>query len=440
MKHFLVMMIVVILAAGWVVSGNQAPRGSSTSAAALPPCDPDNGGLKLPQGFCAVVVADNLGRARHIAVTPNGDFYVRIRGAQGSRQAAEQDPGGGIVALRDANGDGKAEVQQRFGNHYGTGMELHNGFLYVSTDLAVLRYRMTPGQLVPAGEPETIVGGFPEQRGHAAKAFALDDAGRLYVNVGAPSNTCQGQDRTQGALGQRPCPQLERQASVWRFSAERVGQTQEKDGHKFVTGTRNIVAIAWDPASRAMHALQHGRDQVGQWQGFDEEDNAELPSEEFFRLEDGANFGWPYCYHDRFQSRRILAPEYGGDGKQVGECEKYARPLVAFPAHWAPDDLVFYTATQFPAKYRGGAFIAFHGSWNRAPLPQGGYQVAFQPMANGKPTGQWETFIDGFAGQSPLMQPQEARHRPAGLALGPDGSLYISDDTAGRIWRILYRR
>ena len=399
-------------------------------------CDPDNGGLTLPVGFCATVVADDLGRARHLDVADDGTIYVRIRGAQPDAE----EPAGGIVALRDADGDGRAEIQEWFGDHFGTGLQLDGNNLYVSTDLAVLRYELTPGQLVPEGEPEVIAEGFPEQGSHAAKAFTLDNAGGLYVNVGAPSNACQETDRTEGSPGMQHCPLLEQQAGVWRFDANTVGQDQVADGSNFITGTRNIVALTWDPASQSVYAAQHGRDQLATLYSdyFDEQASAELPSEEFFRLEEGANFGWPYCYHDWMQDAKLVMPEYGGDGRQVGDCADYGQPLVAFPGHWGPNDMIFYTGDQFPAPYQNGAFIAFHGSWNRAPLPQGGYQVAFVPMANGQPTGDYETFADGFAGVSPLMNPQDAVHRPTGLALGPDGTLYVSDDSGGRVWRISY--
>ena len=403
----------------------------------LPACDPDSGGLVLPDGFCALVVADGLGRARHIDVAAAGDIYVHTRGARGQSTDA---PSGAIVALRDADGDGRAEVVERFSDHHGTGLQLRNEHLYFSTTTEVYRYAMTPGQLVPQGDPELIVSGFPEQRGHAEKAFAFDDAGNIYVNVGAPSNACMEQGRTPGSAGQQPCPQLVRQASVWRFDADRPGQTQEADGHQFVRGTRNIVAIAWNPGSSALYAAQHGRDALATLFGdyYDNEESAELPSEELFRLEDGANFGWPRCYYDHFQLKRVLAPEYGGDSQEVGDCAQYDEPLVAFPGHWAPNDLLFYTGTQFPERYRDGVFVVFHGSWNRAPLEQGGYKVAFAPGAAGEFSGDWETFADGFAVTTPLMSPGDAVHRPSGIAQGPDGSVYVTDDVGGRVWRIVY--
>jgi glucose/arabinose dehydrogenase len=130
----------------------------------------------------------------------------------------------------------------------------------------------------------------------------------------------------------------------------------------------------------------------------------------------------------------VLAPEYGGDGRAVGRCAAVAPPAFAFPAHWAPNALLFYTGTQFPAAYRGGLFVAFHGSWNRAPLPQQGYNVVFLPFAGGRPRGPFQVFADGFRGPTP-----DRTYRPTGLAQGPDGSLYMADDRGGRVYRVIYR-
>ncbi len=154
-------------------------------------------------------------------------------------------------------------------------------------------------------------------------------------------------------------------------------------------------------------------------------------------LKDGAHCGWPFCYYDAEQKKLVLAPEYGGDGgKKIGQCDKYEPPVAAFPAHWAPNDLKIYNGSQFPKAYQGGAFIAFHGSWNRAPGPQAGYNVVFQPLADGKASGDYVVFADGFAGKN--KEPGGAVHRPSGLAVGPDGALFISDDKGGRIWRVTY--
>ena len=166
---------------------------------------------------------------------------------------------------------------------------------------------------------------------------------------------------------------------------------------------------------------------------FDTTESAELPAEELFRVERGDDFGWPYCFYDGLARRKVLAPEYGGDGQRVGRCASVKGPVAAMPAHWAPNGLLIYRGSQFPARFYGGAFIAFHGSWNRAPRPQGGYNVVFVPLTGGA-AEPYEVFATGFAGDS--VQPIGARHRPVGLSMGPDGSLYISDDRGGRIWRV----
>lgn len=426
----LLALVVAALAAACLPG--EAGRGGDTG---LPPCDPDNGGITLPAGFCALVVADTLGPVRHLAVAPDGAIYAAVRGRR-------REPGtGGALALRDTTGDGKADVMVRFGMSGGTGIALRGRTLYFAPDDAVLRYTLDDGSLAPSGPPDTIVAGLPAERSHTAKPLAFDETGAMYVNIGSPSNSCQVEDRTSASPGQNPCPALETRAGIWRFDANRPRQAQA-DGVRFATGLRNTVALAWNPLDSRLYGAVHGRDQLFQnWgQFFDEQDGAEKPAEEFVLIEEGDDFGWPYCYHDPELGHKILAPEYGGDGQAVGQCADKKAPLMVFPGHWAPNALLFYTADQFPPRYRGGAFIAFHGSWNRAPLPQGGYKVVFVPFVGGRPAHAWEVFAEGFTGQDPLMNPSDARHRPTGLAQGPDGSLYISDDQGGRIWRVIYRR
>lgn len=389
-------------------------------------------GLVLPEGFSATVFADRLGVARHIAVRDNGDVYIALR---------RLSEGHGIVALRDSNGDGRADQMERFGEFAGSGIGIYQGYLYFATDSAVMRYRLREGELLPDETPEMIIEGFPEQSSHPVKPFTFDGQGHIYVDVGAPSNACQERSRTPGSPGQDPCPQLERQAGIWRFDADRPGQTQQADGYHYATGIRHAVALDWNFEVGDLYVVQHGRDQLHQlWpELFTEEQSAELPAEEFLLVAEGSNFGWPYCYWDQFQDKRILAPEYGGDGKETGRCSEFEEPILAFPGHWAPNDLIFYTGDQFPEKYRNGAFIAFHGSWNRAPLEQQGYMVAFVPFEGSKPSGEWERFADGFAGQEKISSPGDARYRPTGLAIAHDGSLYVSETVQGRVWKISYQ-
>ena len=423
------------LAAGCNTQSGETDVAASQQAAN---CAPDNDGLTLPDGFCAEIVADSVGPARHLAVHENGDLYVALREVQ--REATQSEGGGALAALRDTTGDGRADVIRYFGGDAGgTGIGLRDGYLYASTTEAVRRYPLSDGQLVPDAPAETIVENFPEQDAHAAKSFTFDEQGQIYVNIGAPSNACQEPSRTAGVEGQDPCPLLEEHGGIWRFSADQPGQQAMQDGTRYVTGVRNAVALTWNTADDALYLVQHGRDQFHQfWPDlYTEEQSAELPAEEFARVEEGTDLGWPYCYYDQQKEQKLLNPEYGGDGSEVGRCAEFTAPLVGFPGHWAPNDVLFYNGDRFPERYQGGAFIAFHGSWNRAPLPQQGYRVAFVPFEGGQPAaGDWETFADGFTGTDTLRSPGAAEYRPMGLAVGPDGALYISDSQKGRIWRI----
>ncbi len=387
--------------------------------------------LVLPEGFSAKVFADNVGQARHITVSPSGDVYVRLN----SRK-----DGSGVVALRDSDGDGVADKTEYFDDTDGTGIAYHNNYLYVSSDTTVYRYALKKGELKPTAKRETVIADFPRQRSHASKPLVFDGQGNLYVTIGAPSNACQKPDRQPGVKGQDPCPELEKGGGIWQFNADKAGQTFAKDGKRYATGIRNGLAIAWNASVNDLYSVQHGRDQLNTlWPDlYNDRDNAELPAEELFRVTANSDFGWPYTYYDTRTSQRVRAPEYGGDGKTADTSGKFGDPLVAFPAHWGPNDMVFYTGTAFPADYQGAALIAFHGSWNRAPLPQAGYQVVVQPMKDGKPSGPWQTFINGFAGKDGFTSPTAAEHRPTGLAVGPDGAVYVADSVKGRIWKIIY--
>jgi glucose/arabinose dehydrogenase len=384
-------------------------------------------GITVPAGFTASVAQEGLGAGRHLVIAPSGVVYLASRK--------------GLVAMRDGDGDGTLDKTEPFGDVKGTEVRLYKDWLYVSDDVGVYRYPLKKGELAPGGAKETVVADFPRERQHADKTFALDPNGTLYVNVGAPSNSCQEKDRQEGSLGMNPCPILEKYGGVWVFDGNKLNQTPA-NGRRFATGMRNAVAIEWNVQQNALYSVIHGRDSIDTLFPalYNAEDNATRQAEEFHRITDGGNYGWPYTFWDTKLKHRVVAPEYGGDGKKVPEAGKYPDPLVAFPAHWAPNDLLFYTGGNFPPKYQDGAFIAFHGSWNRAPEPQAGYKVVFQPMKNGKPSGAYEVFADGFAGDMKNNSPNDATYRPVGLALAPDGSLYVSDSQRGRIWRIAYKK
>jgi len=389
----------------------------------------ENGDITIPAGFKAVVVADNVGNARHLTVSPNGDVYVKLERLK---------DGKGILRLRDNNGDGQADDITGFGNYVGTGIAISNGFLYASSNSEVFRYKMNNG-VADSATAERIVQGLVDRRQHNSKSITLDNKGNIYVNIGAPSNACQERDRQKGSKGQDPCPILETAGGIWQFKVDKPNQSYA-EGSRYATGLRNVVGLDWNTETNQLFVTQHGRDMLFQHypELFNEEQGAELPSEEMLQVSQGDNFGWPYCYYDQIKKQKLLNPEYGGDGKTAGRCESIKKPVVAFPGHIGPNGLLFYTGNQFPAKYKNGAFVAFHGSWNRAPRPQEGYFVVFVPMKNGKATGDYEIFADGFAGE--FKDPSKARFRPCGLAQGPDGSLYISDDQKGRIWKVTYSK
>jgi glucose/arabinose dehydrogenase len=425
-----------LLIAAFVVATGQFScstfKSESTESITTLAVDPDQGGLHLKPNFSAVVVADSIGRARHIAVRPNGDVYVKMRNLN---------DGKGITALRDTDGDGRADRVEGFGDYGGTGIEFHNEHLYASSDTAIYRYAFSGDELVPGGAPELIVSGFPVQKPHASKPMAFDQRGHMYVTIGAPTNACEEGAFAPASPGVDPCPALENHAGIWRFDASRANQKYSPDA-RYAQGVRNALALHWNSRESALYAVVHGRDQLGGFwpEKFDQQQNAELPAEQFIRVEENQDYGWPYCYFDPEKGQFMLSPEYGGDGETTGRCTDLQAPLLSFPAHSAPNDLLFYTGDMFPAEYKNGAFVALHGSWNRAPFVQAGYMVVFVPFENGVPSGPWEAFITGFAGMDEIMTPAEAAHRPMGLAQGPDGSLYITDSVKGKIWRIVYNK
>ena len=408
----------------------------------LPNSDKDNGGLILPDGFGAVVVVDSIGSARHFAVNDNGDIYVK-------RRTYKEDEGS--LALRDVNGDGKADTIKKFGGYpskgYGsTEMRIHNGYLYFSTDLVLYRQKLTPGKLIPEAAPEIVLTDDHAHGSHwhITKPVAFDNKGNMYVPFGAPTNACQDlfnntPGGTAGVPGQDPCPELIQHGGIWKFDANKIGLTQ-KDGVRFATGIRSVVGIAWNEEQNSLYLVQHGRDDLHLlWPDeYTPWKSAILPAEELLKINEGDDFGWPYSYYDQTQGKNVLAPEYGGDGKKDPRT-KVALPAMGFPAHWAPNDILFYKGNQFPERYKHGAFIAFHGSTNRAPYPQAGYFICFVPFENGKPNGQWEVFANGFANADPIVNVSDAKYRPMGLSEGPDGSLYIIESEKGKIWRIMFK-
>lgn len=414
-----------VLAAAIALLGGGCGRRKASATSATGGCDQS---ITLPPGFCALVFSESAGPARGVVVRRNGDVIVGVLDVR--RQV------GGMLALRDTDQDGHADIAERFGEGGVHGVSLAGDtVLYASTANAVLRFHFADS-LTPRKRVDTIVAGLPE-RAPPSHSIAIDARGNLIVNIGARSDGCQPTE-TPNTRGRDPCPELETSGGIWSFHTDRANQ-QVKDGTRVAAGLHNAVALTVSPRDSTIYAVSHGRDRLHDlWPDlYSLEESATLPAEEMIRITTArADFGWPYCYYDYLKQERVLAPEYGGDKQQTGRCERMIQPLIAFPAHWAPMSMLFYTGTMFPANYRTGVFIAFHGSAFRAPLPEEGYQVVFLDFTRDNLAGDYSVFASGFAGG--MTSPEGAAHRPVGLAQGPDGALYLSDDKGGRIWRIIY--
>lgn len=385
----------------------------------VPPatCDPDNGGLILPKGFCATLFA-TVPNVRNLAVAPNGDVF-----AGGQRNTR------GITIMRDRKGTGHADTIVTVGAGYGpgSGIALDSNAVYFSPDDKVVRFAWKRGALAPSDTGTVIVSGMPTG-GHGWKTIALGKDGGIFVDHGSSSNSCQVADRNPKSPGRMPCPDLEARAGIWRYETKGVNQTPTVE-KRWVTGFRNGEAIAVDPATGVLWGATHGRDDLRGGLGYSDSDNAEKPAEEFGMLTKGADYGWPYCYYDPLTKKKVQAPEYGGDGTKQGDCATKTQPAIAFPGHWAPMQIAFMPGkNSFGAEYASGAFLAFHGSWNRAPLPQAGFRVVFMPFKDGKAVGTYTTFTDATA----------AGIKISGVAMSPDGTaLYVGSDGAGKVWRVV---
>jgi glucose/arabinose dehydrogenase len=367
----------------------------ATASRSTPAPRPSEARLRVPAGFQATIFADGLSSARWLAVAPNGDVFLAEPDRQGSSPEA---PGRGkITVLRDANNDGKAEVRETYaeGLKWPHGMAFGNGAFYVADALGIYRYAYKDGDTKAGARTQvTENGAFGKLGGHWTRNIALDRNGRIFVAIGSNGNINEDEPH--------------------RATISMV------EGNKIVTfgaGLRNPVGIAFHPITDDLYTVVNERDGLGD----------ELVPDYLTRVQQGDFYGWPYAYIGP-------NPEPSMMGKRPDLVAKTKVPDVLFRSHSAPLGLLFYTGTQFPADYRGGAFVALHGSWN-ASTPRG-YKVVYVPFNNNRPSGEYVNFALGFwtTGQAPAG----VMGRPVGLAQARDGSLLVADDVGQAVWRISY--
>jgi glucose/arabinose dehydrogenase len=363
--------------------------GNESSAITRPPGTmPD-----VPQGFQVSIFADNLSNARWMAVAPNGDVFL----AEPTRE------GGKITVLRDSNGDGKADKTFTFlssGLVYPHGLAFHDGYLYVGDLKGIWRIPYKDGQTL-AGMPEKVTTKVEDLRprgGHVTRDIAFGPDGTLYLAMGSRDNIS---DFKPGA-------------EVFKINAD--GSMSE-----FASGLRNPVGIAFAPGTNTLYVSVNERDGLGD----------DLPPDYLTSVKPGGFYGYPYAYIGKNPDPVWGAKDPGG------KIASTITPDVLFQAHSAPTGLVFYTGSNFPAEYKGDAFVSLHGSWN-AGSPTG-YKVVRVHFVNGKPENGYENFATGFWNGIALPgEPARVWGRPVGLAVAKDGSLLIADDVANVVWRVTY--
>jgi glucose/arabinose dehydrogenase len=338
--------------------------------------------VRLPAGFEISIFARGLSGPRFMTVGPDGMIYVSM-------------PSAGSIARLQEGGDGKPARAERVmqGLDRAHGLAFYDGKLYVAGTQKVWRVdRLGGGGSLGSATP--IVSGLPDG-GHSTRTVIFGGDGKMYVSVGSSCNVCREKDP--------------RRAAIVRYNADGSGE------EIFAAGLRNSVGLAWHPATKELWATDNGRDLLGD----------DLPPDEINIIRQGKNYGWPSCYADRVVDREFGTAEI---------CQKTETPLVKLQAHSAPLGLAFYTGKQFPKEYQGDLFVALHGSWNRSKKT--GYKVIRVKLENGQPK-QVEDFITGWLAQE--RGTDIVWGRPVDLVVGKDGSLYLSDDSAGFIYRISYK-
>jgi glucose/arabinose dehydrogenase len=339
--------------------------------------------LTLPPGFTAEVFAEGLQTPRFLAFDPAGVLHVAEWGA------------GRVVALPDRDGDGRADGLEPLAEELDSPHSLvyRDDGWYVGVPSGVVYLADTTGD-GRADEQRPIITDLPSDGSHRTRTVDFLPDGRMVVSVGSSCNVCEEEDP--------------RRATILVYD-----DAAGNGGRILATGLRNAVGLDVNPTTGELWANNNGRDLMG-----DDE-----PPETLYRIHDGADYGWPRCH-----SGRIIDPDMG----QPGDCDRVAPPIVEMQAHSAPLGMVFYDGSSFPADYAGDLFMAFHGSWNRS-VPTG-YKVVRIPFDGGEVSGPLEDFATGWLDETTY----ETSGRPVGLAVGPDGALYISDSKGGFVYRVTY--
>ncbi len=372
-----------------VVASNLPPPFATPASAErsvkAQPADPSK--LELPQGFHANIFADGLANARWLQVAPNGDVFL-----------AEAEPGQ-ITLLRDAKSDGTASMRTTFAEGFKNphGMAIANGKFYVADAYGIYSFPYKDGDTKASG-PRTQVtepNVFGALGGHWTRNLVANSKGDVYVAVGSAENIADTDPPFRAAVSKVVNGKLV----------------------QFATGLRNPVGIAYYPGTDDLYVVVNERDGEGD----------ELVPDYMTRIQQGDFFGWPYAYTGQHEEPSLK-------GKRPDLVAKTKVPDVLFRSHSAPLGLVFYTGNQFPVAYRGGAFVAHHGSWN-ASNPRG-YKIVYVPFANGRPAGGYNNFALGFWTKEGA--PAGVMGRPVGLAQAKDGSLLVADDVGNVVWRISY--
>jgi len=391
-------------------------------------------GLGLPPGFHAEVVADGLAGARHIAVRANGDIYISTNTPGGQKPL-------GIYALRPG-ADHTARAVSFSTVTGGTGIRIRDGALYAANGTTVWRFDFHGDELVPTAPPRTVVAGMADEN-NRNRILAFDGAGNLYIALGGTGNNACAIGGSRGKVGPRPCPELKDRAGIWRFPANRMN-LKFSDGERFATGNRNMTALQWLPQQKALYGVFHERDLTHElWPDLASEQDDNNIGEGLYRVTKDTDFGWPYSYYDGVRNIRLVAPEYGGDGRKVIPPGRYATPAFNFVSEkgrGAPTDMLFAATPAWPATWRNGFFFVRHGGLgDDRPGGYAGYDILFLPMAADGTPGKPAVFADGFAGPSDDDKTRRrAAYRPVGMAQAPDGALYVVDSNKGRLWRIAY--